>query len=161
VDAGLKAVANDPKSPIAHSALGFALLAVGEHEAAVSRHAEGRSLSNDSKVYVGFWGYACGRARRRAEAESALNDLLSRRDYVPSYFVGLIHLSLGRHDDAIKWLDRAREEHSHWVLFLQADPMFDDLRGYSAFERLLAKIGFHQTDAAVAGGRSQSTGSSV
>ena len=102
-----------------------------------------RSLSHDSKTHLGFWAYACALAGLRARAEQGLSKLTSlpRHEYVPSYFIGLIHLGLGHSDVAIDWLNRACDERSHWVIFLNSDPTFDELRKHPRFTALLEKIG--------------------
>ncbi|MFZ0663896.1 MAG: hypothetical protein WAM66_14485 [Acidobacteriaceae bacterium] len=44
-------------------------------------------------------------------------------------------------DIAIDWLDRACDERSHWVIFLNTDPAFDGIRENPRFKGLLGKIG--------------------
>jgi len=72
-----------------------------------------------------------------------LRDLLeeSPRRYVPSYLVGLIFEALGELDRAFEWLDRACEERSHWLVFLDVEPRFDSLRTDSRFEALRRRVG--------------------
>jgi hypothetical protein len=66
---------------------------------------------------------------------------IPRHEYVPSYFVGLIYLGLGNTDSAIDWLNRACDEGSHWIIFLNTDPIFDGLRDNPRFKDLLVKTG--------------------
>jgi tetratricopeptide (TPR) repeat protein len=142
--AGMKAILSDPDSCIAHASLAHALLKVGRHKDAMRHFEEARRLSCDSKVYLGFWAYACALLGRPEEARRALERLLSlaSHDYVPSYFVALIHLGLDQIDECIMWLDRACDERSHWVLFLNSDPIFDGMRASASFQGLLDKVGF-------------------
>jgi DNA-binding winged helix-turn-helix (wHTH) protein/Flp pilus assembly protein TadD len=141
--AGRKAVLGDSESYLAHLLLGNALLYRAQYNEALIHLETACSLSHDSKNCVGFWAYACARAGLRKKAERALSKLTSlpRHEYVPSYFVGLIHLGLGSSDVAIDWFNRACEERSHWVIFLNSDPTFDELRKHPRFKDLLEKIG--------------------
>jgi tetratricopeptide (TPR) repeat protein len=121
--------------------LGNALLYQAQYNDALIHLNQARSLSHDSKSNVGFWAYGCALAGLREKAEQALSELtaLPRHEYVPSYFVGLIHLGLGHAELAIDWLNRACDERSHWVIFLNSDPTFDGVRKHPRFEGLLEK----------------------
>lgn len=143
ITAGRKAVLGDPESCLAHVCLGNALLYQAKYDDALIHLESARSLSHDSKIYLGFWAYASALAGQRKKAEQALSRLTSlpRHEYVPSYFVGLIHLGLGHQDLAIDWLNRACEERSHWVIFLNSDPAFDGARTNPRFKDLLGKTG--------------------
>lgn len=141
--AGRKAVLADPESCLAHVCLGNALLYHAEYTEALIHLDRACSLSHDSKTHLGFWAYGCALGGLRERAEQGLSKLMSlpRHEYVPSYFIGLIHLGLGHSDVAIDWLNRACDERSHWVIFLNSDPAFDDLREHPRFKDLLQKIG--------------------
>jgi hypothetical protein len=114
---------------------------------------EARRLSNNSKVYLGFWAYACGLLGQPEEARRALERLLSvpSHEYVPSYFVALIHLGLHQADECIEWLHRACDERSHWVLLLNSDPIFDGIRTGVSFQQLLDKAGFNRHSSVIHG----------
>jgi tetratricopeptide (TPR) repeat protein len=143
-EAGMKAIQSDPDSCIAHACLAHSLLMVGRHKEALHHYEEARRLSNNSKVYRGFWAYACALLGRPEEARRAIESLLSGpgHEYVPSYFVALIHLGLRQVDECMQWLNKASDERSHWVLFLNSDPIFDGVRASVSFQRLLNKVGF-------------------
>jgi tetratricopeptide (TPR) repeat protein len=140
--AGRKAVLGAPESCLAHVCLGNALVFQAQYDDALIHLDQARSLSHDSKHALGFWGYACAMAGLREKAEQALSKLTSlpRHEYVPSYFVGLIHLGLGHTDVAIDWLNRACDERSHWVIFLNSEPAFDGVHEHPRFKDLLEKI---------------------
>jgi hypothetical protein len=93
---------------------------------------------------VGYFGYACGLAGRRAEADRALLKLkeLAQQSYVPPLANALAFLGLGQRDEVFKWLDRAYEERDcRRFLFLNVDPIFDPLRSDPRFEELLRRVG--------------------
>jgi tetratricopeptide (TPR) repeat protein len=143
IEMGRRALASDPASCIAHVVLALSLLKLNDTQEALQHLNLARQLSGESRVYIGFWGYGHALAGLPSEAEKALDLLLSlpSHEYIPSYFVGLIHLGLGRAKDAIEWLERACDERSHWVLFLSSDPAFDALREESRFNSLLDRVG--------------------
>jgi tetratricopeptide (TPR) repeat protein len=138
-EAGMKAIQADPDFCIARACLARSLLMVGRHKDALHHYEEARRLSNDNKVHRGFWAYACAPLGRPEEARRAIESPLSApgHEYVPSYFVALIHPGLHQVEECIMWLNRACDERSHWVLFLNSDPIFDGIRGGESFQRLL------------------------
>jgi DNA-binding winged helix-turn-helix (wHTH) protein/Flp pilus assembly protein TadD len=141
--AGRKAILGDPGSCLAHVCLGNALLYQAQYSDALIHLDQARSLSHDSKSNVGFWAYGCALAGLRERAEQGLSksSSLPPHEYVPSYFIGLIHLGLRSSDVAIEWFNRACNERSHWVIFLNSDPTFDAVRKHPRFKDLLDKIG--------------------
>ena len=144
LDSGRRAAVSDPNSCIVHSSLAHALLQSGQHTEALRHFEKARELSHDSKVYLGFWGYCSALVGNRNDAESVIAKFTSlpSYEYVPSYFVALIHLGLGREEESIDWLKRASDERSHWVLFLNSDPIFDSLRSHPRFVELLEIVRF-------------------
>ena len=84
-------------------------------------------------------------AGRRDEAEAKLHSLLnvkSDETYVPAYGIALIYLGLGDKARAIEYLEKAFAEKFIWLVYLNVDPVFDELRHEFAFKRLLNRIGF-------------------
>jgi hypothetical protein len=73
--------------------------------------------------------------RKRTKAKQVLSVLrkLSRRKYVSSYLVAKIHAALGENDEAFASLQRAVEERSDWLLFVNVDPCLDPLRSDPRF----------------------------
>jgi hypothetical protein len=66
---------------------------------------------------------------------------LARQKYVAPYFFAGIHIGLGENDRAIDYLEKAYEEHSHWLIYLHLDPSMDGLRDDSGFQDLLRRVG--------------------
>ena len=135
-------VLGDPESCLAHVCLGNALVYQAQYYDALIHLDQARLLSHDSKHCLGFWAYACALAGLRERAEEVLSKLTSlpRHEYVPSYFVGLIHLGLGQVDLAIDWFTRACDERTHWVIFLNSDPAFDCMSKHSRFKDMVERI---------------------
>lgn len=79
---------------------------------------------------------------RRLEAFEALEQLKERRstNYVDAYHMALLLYRLGMHAAAWKELDRAWDENSYMLLFLDVDPKADALRESAGFTRLRKKV---------------------
>ena len=88
-------------------------------------------------------GYANAKAGNRAAARKALEELRaqSKRRYVPALYFAAIYAGLGDSDAGISWLEKAYQEHSDYLIYLNVDPMADTLRSSPRFQAILQKIG--------------------
>jgi hypothetical protein len=59
-----------------------------------------------------------------------------------AYQTAALAAHLGEKNDAFQFLERAFAERSFWMPFLNADPLFDNLRGDPRFQNLLERVGF-------------------
>lgn len=66
---------------------------------------------------------AAARARLERLAELSLT-----RDVSPVHFA-TVHVALGEFAEAVRWLERAIEARSGWLVYLATEPRFDALRG--------------------------------
>ncbi len=58
------------------------------------------------------------------------------------YWVAKINTGSGQNDEALKWLEKAYEERSGWLIWLKIDPTLDSLRSDSRFQDLLRRMNF-------------------
>jgi TolB-like protein/Tfp pilus assembly protein PilF len=86
------------------------------------------------------YGYAVKGDRMRAEAIAQEIAGESGRRYVAPYHLALIAAGLGNTADSVRWLERAFEDRSGWMMFLPVEPEFDAMRRDPAFQRLLARV---------------------
>jgi tetratricopeptide (TPR) repeat protein len=142
MEQGRKAVEWNPAFPVAHACLGRACLQAGRGNDAIQHLELARHYSGESPVMLGLLAYAFGKSMRQAPAMAILQLLLDKMEteYVPPYFLGITYLGLGETEKALTWIDKAVEARSHWVLFLRADPAFDELRTYGQFGKLIEKV---------------------
>lgn len=79
---------------------------------------------------------------RRREAEAAWDRLeaLARVRYVSPTDFARLALILGRTDAAFAWLDRMHAERRGWLVYLNADPLFDPVRSDPRFANLLRRM---------------------
>jgi serine/threonine-protein kinase len=96
-----------------------------------------------TRAYLGR-GYALG--GRQPEAEAVLAQLEKEASSSPTsgspWGVALIAVSLGRNDEAMKWLERAYQVRDFALAYLKVDPAFKPLSSDPRFAQLLAKMGF-------------------
>ncbi|PYL67081.1 MAG: hypothetical protein DMF28_09980 [Verrucomicrobia bacterium] len=82
------------------------------------------------------------RLNRRKEAQETLEAAVaSRGSYTPGDAIAHVHVALQAHDDAIRELQRAYEEHSSSLHFVGIAPEFAPLRSDKRFLSLLRQIG--------------------
>ncbi|MGA7923904.1 MAG: tetratricopeptide repeat protein, partial [Thermoplasmata archaeon] len=137
-----KALELDPNFVQAHLWFGRPYLEKGMYEEAIHEVGIAARLSNESTMSLAVLGHAYASAGRAREARELLTRLLqrSRRQYVPSYWIALIHVGLDDRDRAFTWLERANRERSAWLAWAKVEPRFDRLRTDVRFPRLLRRL---------------------
>jgi tetratricopeptide (TPR) repeat protein len=97
----------------------------------------------DSAFALAKLGHGYARAGKCEEAHSVLERLhaVSTEKYVSPYDVALIYAGLQDHDRAFAWLQRAFEDRSLWLGYLNVEPQWDGLREDSRFQELLRLVG--------------------
>jgi len=133
----------DPDYALAHLWRGWALQELDSLPAAVVAHRRALAASDGTGLYVASLARSLALAGQRAGAESLLGQLRARGEagrYVPSYEVARVYVALGDRRRAFAWLDRARAERSHSMVFLRVDPQLARLRDDPRFARLAAHV---------------------
>jgi TolB-like protein/Flp pilus assembly protein TadD len=99
-------------------------------------------MSGDVTFATAALGHLYGVAGETAEAHTVLSELTARaeRSYVPAYDIALVCIGLGRLDEALTQLYKARQERSGWITYLNVDPRLDPLRADSRFQDLLRQV---------------------
>ena len=127
---------------LAHLWLARALLEMRRFDAALAETAVAEAKARDWSVLVTARGFTYAMAGMTSEAQAVLRemDALSRQRFVTSYGVALVHAGLGQTEEAFRWLDRAFDERSHWLIWLRLDPRWKILRKDPRFAMLVARI---------------------
>jgi TolB-like protein/Tfp pilus assembly protein PilF len=104
------------------------------------------TLSGESTISLAMLGHANGAAGKKEEAEKILGKLTerSKHQYVPSYWIAMIHVGLGDEEESLAWLERAFQERSSWLVWARVEPRFDSLRADPRFEGLLGRMRLSQ-----------------
>ncbi len=127
---------------------GMALVQKGLHEEAVKVLREALALSEDNTLILGALGYAYAAAGKAIGAREVLNELqrLSDLHYVSPFHMATIYAGLGETDQALRWLEDAYRERSGLLIYLNVEPIFDNLRSDARFADLVGRIGLPTTE---------------
>jgi TolB-like protein/Tfp pilus assembly protein PilF len=131
----------DPNFGSAHLWLAQVFEQKGLYEEAISSLKRGMHLSSDSTYALPKLGHAYATAGRCDEARAVLDQLnaLSSQRYVSPYDIALVHVGLQEYDEAFTWLQRAFEQRSLWLGYLNVEPQLDSLRSDQRFQGLLRR----------------------
>lgn len=131
-----------PEFEIGHLYLGRIHQAMGRLDSALAQYAATGRLQDWIPTIAGY-GYVYALQGRRREAAAALTrmDSMSRREYVTSYAMALVHAALGQTDSAFAWLDRGVRERTHWLVWLRRDRRWIPIRSDPRFEVLASRVG--------------------
>jgi serine/threonine-protein kinase len=118
----------------------WALIALGDFEAAIAVLRAMPPEAADVPNHASHLGHALACAGYRAEAESVLRQLLGRFSgpWVPGVDVAAIYCGLGEHDTALSFLERARTLRSFDLVFVEDDPRFATMSGDIRLRQLVA-----------------------
>jgi DNA-binding winged helix-turn-helix (wHTH) protein/tetratricopeptide (TPR) repeat protein len=126
----------------AHWVLGLAYEQTAHFDEAMASLDRARTLSEDNPYILGALGRVYAGARHPREARQTLDELLrlSRRRYVSPYIIATLHAALGDRDEAFAGLDRAYDECSHWLMYVDIAPILDVLRADARFPELSRRV---------------------
>jgi serine/threonine protein kinase/tetratricopeptide (TPR) repeat protein len=143
VDQALKALKMEPDDAWAYTVLGWAYEQKSMYEPAIEALQKSVTLSPDSVMANASLGHAYGAAGKKREAEEILAKLIERSklNYVSTYDLAVICAGLGDKAQAFQWLDKAYQEHAHYLVHVKWEPRFANLHSDPRFQDLLRRIG--------------------
>ncbi len=139
-----RALEMDPAWDLGHLWRGLALERLGRTGEAVSSLRRAMELSGGSGITRAALAHALAGAGRVGEARRLLQELTAAGEdgsYQPSFEIAKVHLALGDEEAALDRLERAYEERSHSMAFLEVDPQLAALRSRPRFRRLVERVG--------------------
>jgi TolB-like protein/DNA-binding winged helix-turn-helix (wHTH) protein/tetratricopeptide (TPR) repeat protein len=86
------------------------------------------------------YGYAVAGDKARAETLRREIEAEGADRYLAPYHLALIAAGLGDTAEAMKWLERAYDDRSGWLVFLGVEPEFAFLQPLPEFQKLLARV---------------------
>ena len=134
----------DPNFSSAHLWLAQAYEQKGLFDESIASLESGRRLSGDSAYALARLAVGHALAGHGEEARTILNRLtllVRERKYVSPHDIAMIHAALNETDHAFAWMERALEERSVWLGYLNVEPQWDSLRSDPRFQGLLRRIG--------------------
>jgi len=141
----LRAIELDPSFVGAHWSLGRTHLQQGKTLEAAAEFDLAKGLSGNMPFWLARLGHAYGLIDHREKAKTILLDLQDMRviEHVEPYWRALAHLGAGEIDTAFAWLHRAIDEGEFWIIFLNVDPAFEQVRSDGRFADLFQKMNLH------------------
>jgi len=133
-----------PKFPLAHLWLGRAYEQKGMYPDAITEFEQAGTALKDWPVLIAAAGHTYARWGHTTDATAALHRMkeLTKEEYVTPYGMALIFAGLDDKGQAISWLQKAYEDRSHWLVWLNSDPRFDNVRSDPHFQHLLQRMKF-------------------
>jgi TolB-like protein/DNA-binding winged helix-turn-helix (wHTH) protein len=122
---------------------GWALEQQGKYPEAIDWFKKAMVSSGQVSHCRSALGHAYGISGDKAHARQVLDELrtMATRQYVPSYDIALVYLGLGDKEEAYRWLEKAFDERSAWMVYLNMDSRLDRLRSEPRFKELVRKVG--------------------
>lgn len=136
-----KSIEVEPAFPVTHYMLGLVSERLGRFKEAVGHLKKACELTPQCSWFQAELGQAYALCRMEDEARSVLQCLENRRNerYVPAYSIAGMYAGLADRERTLVWLDRANEERSARMMFLNVDPAFDALYPDPRFRELLRR----------------------
>ncbi len=142
VAAGHKALQIEPDFMPAHWCIAAAYLSQGRYPEAIASFQKTADLSNNDALALQGLASAYARSGNRAAALRVIDQMQqkSKRQYVAPLNLALAYGDLGDKDQAFAWLDKAYDDHSEYLMWLNYDPRFDSLRSDPRFAELAKRV---------------------
>ena len=140
---GEKAVELNPGYGRAYEDLGRAYEQTGELDRAIEAFEKTIALEPFAHGTLASLAHAYALAGRRDEATRIVGELeeAAKTRFVSAYGFALIHTALGNRDEAFIWMDKAVDERSSSMPFIDVNPRIAPLRGDPRFEKLRRRVG--------------------
>jgi Tfp pilus assembly protein PilF len=135
-----KALEMDADFPVAHHYLYFVHLKTGRHGEAFEHwlkfHLGQKNVQGDEPSFRSVYAAGGMRAFWRERLDSERSN-----PQPPPMHMALFHTHLGDREQALRWLDRARERRDFLLPFVNVDPVYDDLRPDPRFREIVRRVG--------------------
>ena len=133
----------DPSFFWANLWIGQAWVQKGLYPEAIAEIKKAVDLSKRSTRPIATLGHAYAVSGQKAGAYEILNELqaLSKQKYVSPYYTALIYAGLEKNDQAFEYLEKAFEERQPYLILVNVEPVFANLRSDPRFHNLLRRIG--------------------
>lgn len=139
----------------AHGYRAYAEVEKGRFDEAIADFQEAGKRQG-GRAWAGRLGHAYGMSGRKTEAKKILQELESKPVEGPSknpflppppdtaLDIALVHLGLGDNPLAIKWLEKACDEHTAEIIHLKCEPIYKNIQGEPRVRALLKRIGLER-----------------
>lgn len=113
------------------------------YERAIATYQKGMAQGERHSQILAALGHAYALEGERGKALKLLDELreMSRQGHVSPYSFAVIYVGLGDKDQAFAWLEKAYQDRSSVLLWLNVEPLFAPLRDDPRFQDLLRRVG--------------------
>ncbi|MGH9644328.1 MAG: TPR end-of-group domain-containing protein, partial [Terriglobales bacterium] len=134
----------DPSYELPHLVAGQAYEQKGQFDLAIAELRKAVDLSHGTPMMLSALAHAYARAGNQAEAKQILSQMnvAAKTQYLSPYYFAIVYIGLGDNDTAMDWLEKAFEDRSNGLVFLQVEPELDGLRSNPRFEALQKRLNF-------------------
>lgn len=138
-----KAVELDPNFVQARRVLALDWLYTGRGQQACGEFEKGVDLSHHDPVANAYLARCYALTHREPDARRILADLVqaSGERYISAAEIAAVYAALNDTPGALKWLDKACDEHSSSLIYLNADRVWDPLRSNPHFLADVKRVG--------------------
>lgn len=135
VEQFMLALEYDPSFDAAYYGLALAYERLGRSEEAIEAAQTAYNKSHHNPLNKCVLGYVYAKAGKRAKALRILKELeeLSERRYISPFHLAALHSTLGNKERAFELLRLARQLRDPWMVLLEVDPRFEELRDDPCF----------------------------
>src|SRR5438876_2539735 len=130
-------------TPMAHVHRALACVQKGRHAEAIDEAQQAALLTPEWSATAATLGYAYAVSGKREAALKLLDELTALSQWKDvSYYKASIYAGLGEKEQALEWLEKAYDERSDLLVYLNVDPIFDSrLRSEPRFSQILKDMG--------------------
>ena len=135
----------DPNSALTHHSLGMAHVMKGMIEEGISEIKLAIELSKGKVAnWISDLALAYAKAGKINEVRNILADMLriNEQSQQPDTEIAGVYVSLGEKDKAMEWLEKAYNRRAGYLVMINVDSSFDDIRSDPGFQALRKKMGF-------------------
>jgi len=130
----------NPNDPLGLYGLGLVYEAQGRFDEAI-RYFQKQNLQQGLELAAAYAEEGNKEEARRRLAV-AMDRGKQQEYYIRPALVAEVYISLGDKDQAMRWLERAYQEHDVWLILLKVWPSFDPLRSDPRFAALVRRMNF-------------------
>jgi TolB-like protein/Tfp pilus assembly protein PilF len=136
----------DPDFAMTHFYLGMAYEGKQMYNAAIDEYQKSAKLSPLGPGIVGL-GHAYAMSGLRDEARKVLDELMRRigKNQALPTTLAIVYAGLNDGDHAFEWMEKAYEQRTEGVVYLKAQPYFDNLRSDPRRAVFLRRIGLGES----------------
>ncbi len=138
-----KTIELNPAFGEAHRMMGNNYLCLERWEEAIRCYEQALGIYPDDAWSLCTLAWTYARCDRAPEARRLLARLeeRSRQDWVPPLVFFIIRHGLGETEAAFEWLERSYEARDYWLVGLNVEPTFDEMRADSRFQDIVKRVG--------------------